>query len=76
MVDDDDNWQPRYPAHLIVWLWGVMRGTGFHYTPLEILETERRLPGLWADLGLADWQESLIEKQIETQKARRKGGQS
>lgn len=61
-----------YPAPFIDWLYSAMKGTGFHYTPLEIIQNEVALPRIWADLGLIDWQERLIRQQIETEKRKKK----
>ena len=47
------------------WLVDVLEAFDYHYTPLEILETEHRYPGLIGDMFVERWQRSLISEQVQ-----------
>ncbi len=47
---DNDDWIVHYPESLTRWLASVMKALDFHKLPHEILENERRYPGLLDDV--------------------------
>lgn len=56
MPEDEDDWDYAYPAPLLKWLYGILQSVDYHWTPLEILECERRYPGLLDALAVFHWQ--------------------
>lgn len=59
MMNDEDT---------IGWLYDILWPLEFAYTPLEVLETESRYPGLFSDLAIEAWQRKLIKEQLDTSK--------
>ncbi|MFO7323695.1 MAG: hypothetical protein DIU68_018360 [Chloroflexota bacterium] len=47
---------------MIGWLVNILQSVDFAYTPLEIIETEEALPGLWDDIYTEIWQRRLIKE--------------
>lgn len=56
-----------YPSEFIGQLVDILVSVDFRYTPLEILETESRFPGLWLDIDTELWQRNLIKEQLDGQ---------
>lgn len=56
----------RTRAHgLIGWLYEVANSLDWRVSVLDILETERRYPGIMDDLSTEAWQRKLIKDQLE-----------
>lgn len=53
-----------YPDWQVGWLLNIMQSFDYSYSPLEILETENKYPGLWDSLSIERWQTDLIDEQI------------
>lgn len=49
---------------LIGWLYDVASSLEWRVSILDILETERRYPGLMSDLGIEAWQRKIVKDQI------------
>lgn len=54
------------PAPLIDWLVDILEATDWRMRPLDILDTERRYPGLMNNLATMSWQRRLIAEQMES----------
>ena len=63
MQPDNDDWQPEYPAHVVGWLYGIMRAFDFQYPPSVILDEDERYPGIWDELFYYVWQDRLVDQQ-------------
>lgn len=50
---------------LIGWLYDVMNSLDWRVSVLDVLETEKRYPGLMDDLSTEAWQRKLIKDQLE-----------
>lgn len=50
---------------LIGWLYDVSNSLDWRVSVLDILETEKRYPGLMDDLSTEAWQRKLIKDQLE-----------
>lgn len=50
---------------LIGWLYDVANSLDWRVSLLDILETEKRYPGLMDDLSIEAWQRKLIKDQLE-----------
>lgn len=48
----------------IGWLYDVAHSLDWQVSILDILETERRYPGLMYDLGTEAWQRKLVKEQM------------
>ena len=55
-----------YPHGTVGWLVSIMEGTGRHFTPAQILDTEARYPGLWNVINLELWQRQLIDDELKS----------
>lgn len=53
-----------YDEATVGWLFDTMDGLGWKPSVLDVLETERRYPGLMTDLGIEGWQRKLIKDQL------------
>lgn len=54
----------RYPDTLVGWLFDVLDGIEWRWTPMQILDVERHYPGLITDLGIEGWQRRLVKAQV------------
>ncbi len=54
----------RYPNRLIGWLFDVLHSLDWQVSILDILETERKYPGLMDDLSTESWQRKLVRDQM------------
>lgn len=50
---------------LIGWLYDVANSLDWRVSVLDILETERKFPGLMDDLSTEAWQRKIVKEQIE-----------
>lgn len=50
---------------LIGWLYDVANSLDWRVSVLDILETEKRYPGLMDDLSTESWQRKIIKDQLE-----------
>lgn len=50
---------------LIGWLYDVETSLDWRVSVLDVLETERRYPGLMDDLSVEAWQRKIIKDQME-----------
>lgn len=50
---------------MIGWLYDVADSLDWRISILDILETERRWPGLMDDLSVEAWQRKIIKEQVE-----------
>ena len=50
---------------LIGWLYDVSNSLDWRVSVLDILETEKRYPGLMDDLSVEAWQRKIIKEQME-----------
>lgn len=55
----------KYPDVMVGWLFDVANSLDWRVSILDIIETERRYPGLIDDLGTEAWQRKIIRDQIE-----------
>lgn len=51
------------------WLFDVLNSIEWKVSPLDILETEARYPGLMDDLTIEAWQRKLVRDQIKGSKS-------
>lgn len=58
----------RYPHEFVGWLYDVEHSLDWQVSILDVIETERRYPGLMDDLGIEAWQRKLIKDQMEADK--------
>lgn len=52
---------------MVAWLVSQIRFSGWHWTPLDVIETERQYPGLLNAINIEVWQQQLIEKQVKSE---------
>lgn len=55
----------KYPQALIGWLYDIEDSLEWKISPLDVLETEKRFPGLIGDLSVESWQRKIIRDQIK-----------
>ncbi len=56
----------KLKAHALVgWLYDVANSLDWRVSVLDILETEKRYPGLMDDLSVESWQRKIIKDQME-----------
>ena len=56
----------KYRVHVLIgWLYDTANALDWRVPILDILETERRYPGLMDDLGIESWQRKIIKEQLE-----------
>jgi hypothetical protein len=55
----------KYPQSLVGWLFDVLNSLDWKLSPLDILGTEERYPGLIDDLSTESWQRKIIHDQIK-----------
>jgi hypothetical protein len=63
--DDEDDWTGKYPVELIGWLYDIVNSLEWRVSPLTVLETETRYPGLFDDLSIESWQRKLIADMVK-----------
>jgi hypothetical protein len=56
-----------YPHQFVGWLQSKLDYCDYHWTPLQILEIERQLPGLLDDLSIERWQRQIVESELKEQ---------
>lgn len=54
----------RTPNPLVGWLYDVANSLDWQVSLLDIIETERRYPGLMDDLSIEAWQRRIIKEQM------------
>lgn len=54
----------KYPNQLIGWLFDVMHSLDWQVSIIDVLETEKRYPGLMDDLATESWQRKLVHEQM------------
>ena len=54
----------RYGDADVGWLFDTLTGLDWRVSPLDVIETERRYPGLMTDLGIEGWQRRLVKDQL------------
>lgn len=54
----------RYGDSDVGWLFDTLEGLAWRVSPLDVIETERRYPGLMTDLGIEGWQRRLVKDQL------------
>lgn len=57
----------NYPSELVGWLYDRCAGFDWRYTPLQLLDIERQLPGLVDDLFIEGWQRKLVKAQVDSE---------
>ncbi len=58
----------KYPNHLVGWLFDIMHSLDWQISIIDVLETERRYPGLIDDLSIEAWQRKIVHDQINHDK--------
>ena len=56
----------RYPHALVGWLYDVANSLDWQVSILDILETERRFPGLMDDVSTEAWQRKIVKDQMKS----------
>lgn len=56
---------PHYPTLFTQFVTDVVIASDYHWTPAQIVDCERRYPGLIEDVFTHAWMRALVEKQLE-----------
>ena len=54
---------------MIAWLASQLKFFNMRLSPLEIIDTERRYPGLLNALNIEFWQQEIIRQQVKSEGA-------
>jgi hypothetical protein len=53
-----------YDHESVGWLYDVLNGLDWRVSVLDVLETDRRYPGLMSDLSVEGWQRKIVKEQM------------
>ena len=54
-------------TELIGWLYDVLNSLEWRISPLDVLDTEKRYPGLMDDLSVESWQRRIVKEQVDSE---------